>query len=328
MAPWTAIVRPWWCRAAPRVAGPARATHGIAEPLPASRGEREPDRVDHVGHEGRGVAPGEDRLDALAANGPPPAHRAQLPTGDPHEGRLEVVTPVDPLDPAVVLGDGLGQGLAEGVAVDRQEQLDPALLRDRGAPGRATDVRLDDQEPAGPLVDLRLDVAQAAIGDAPEERSRDGLGLRAADLLAQRARAGVQRPLAELPGDEGDARARRPVVVHVHRDESVLRPGDPRLRDQDVGPGGHAVIGRKELVRCRHLDRLRPRACLPGRTLHAGLDDGRKGQARCRLLGVGSRAEHGRRRDGEPGRERVLGEADLVHEPFDVLVVGKHEPER
>ena len=132
----------------------------------------------------------------------------ELPVDEPQEGCLEVVAPVDPLDATVALGDGLGQGLAQGVAVDREQQFDPALLRDRGASRRPTDVRLDDQEPAGPLVDLRLHVAKAPVGDAPEERRRDGLCFGAADLLAERARTRVQRPLAQLPGDEGDPRGR------------------------------------------------------------------------------------------------------------------------
>ena len=115
---------------------------------------------------GSGIAAGEHGLDLRPPDRSQPLAGGQLAAPRPDERGLEIVAPVDPLHAAKTLLERSREGLAKRVAVGRHEELDAAHLGNRRPARRSPDVRLDDHEPAGPLVGLGLDVAQAAVANA------------------------------------------------------------------------------------------------------------------------------------------------------------------
>ena len=163
-----------------------------------------------VGQERHGIAERADRLDHRPTHRPPARPQRQLTGAGRHQRRLHVASEVDPLDPAIALGPRLGQRLTERIAIGGQQELDPGPLGGRRATRRPADVRLDDHVAAGLGVALHLDVPDPAVGYAGEHPDRLIADRVVADLDAQAARTGLDRPLTDLPGDERDLWRRQP----------------------------------------------------------------------------------------------------------------------
>ena len=123
----------------------------------------------------------------------------------------------------------------------------PARSADRRPAGRPTDVRLDDQVLPCPGVALHLEVADALVADVRNIRTTRRGPRRCGPRLAEATRAGLDRPLPDLLGDERDLWDRRPVEVHVGGEQVGVAPVDPGLGDQRVGPAGASVVGRQQL---------------------------------------------------------------------------------
>ena len=180
--------------------------------------------------------PGSRREPTASIRGPrterSQARERQLAATGVDDGRLEVVAPVDPLHAAVVLLDRLRQRLAERVAVgaDRSSSTPPCSAIAERPVGRPMFGSMIRRRPVR-ASHLRLDVAQAAVRDAAE--AADSAMSRTSSLRTsspRRARAGVERPLAELAGDERDPRLAGPIVV-----ARSPRTGRPRRRGPRTG---------------------------------------------------------------------------------------------